>query len=103
MISFYDLQNLKSNFLKFRLESDVGGEQDLLLVTGGLGPFPFDIVEAFDGKMWRKSPDLKLPVPTYLHCLVRLNETGFLMIGGTTSFDRAVNKTYFYDSLFNEW
>ncbi len=84
-------------------ESESGGEQDLLLITGGLGPVPFDIVEAFDGKTWRKSPELKLPGPIYLHCIVRLNETGFLMIGGNSPYGYSTNQTYVYDSLFNTW
>lgn len=80
-------------------------KNDLWLLTGGLagGVTPVNRVETFDGQSWKSNAVKSLPIPVYLHCLVRLNDTILFSIGGTTPVDSASGATYAYDNDDNTW
>ena len=84
-------------------------EEDILLITGGRngrnGRNASSTVESFDGKIWSRNVFAHLPTPISDHCLVKINNTMLLQIGGTldTSYSGATANTYFFDILMNMW
>jgi hypothetical protein len=74
-----------------------------LWVTGGLAthsPPPLQTTELVQLNGTRPGPDL--PIPLARHCVVALNSTTFLVIGGYTSF-RVTNAVYYYRFDTNRW
>ena len=79
-----------------------GGE--VILVTGGAdftdnGHVITNGMEWYDGKKWQDGA--RMPISLYLHCMVKLNETHVLAIGGYSGY--AVDMTYYYDAYLNQW
>ena len=54
-------------------------------------------VESYDGTSWSSLPNL--PSPLYDHCMVAVNETVLLSIGGFP----LTTKTFFYNAELNQW
>ena len=73
------------------------GDDDMLWLTGGRGQ---PTSELLVGGLFRPGPEL--PMDNFLHCLVRVNETHYLMIGGRTN-GRTTDKVFFYDWPNQQW
>ena len=71
------------------------------VMSGGFNSNGFlSNVEAFNGETWSSLPNL--PSPVYGHCMVAINDTVLLSMGGYTS-QGYISKTYFFNSEMNEW
>jgi len=61
-----------------------------------------DIVESFDGKTWQMIESL--PKPVGEHCMVAINESVLLSIGGYNDGTKIrTSETHFYDFITNTW
>ncbi len=61
-----------------------------------------DIVESFDGNTWQMMKSL--PKPVGEHCMVAINESVLLSIGGfNDGTKKETSKTHFYDFITNTW
>jgi hypothetical protein len=81
-------------------------DDDILLITGGYdGSKVLSTVESFDGKVWNQTMFADLPTTIQGHCMVKINNTMLLQIGGTidNSYDGTTDKTYFFDIIQNKW
>ena len=86
-------------------------EKEVLMITGG-----FDLgtvlksVESFDGTDWEQGQLSVLPRGVLEHCLVKINSTTLLLVGGAEFNGNSnpgstthVSATYFYDVNENQW
>jgi hypothetical protein len=81
-------------------------DDDILLITGGRkGGSVFSTVESFDGNLWNQTMFADLPTTIGFHCMVKINNTMLLQIGGTIDgyYSGTTDKTYFFDIILNEW
>ena len=79
--------------------------EEVFLVTGGYIDFvPLDFVEGFNGIDWDQERFSDLLQPVFEHCLVKINSTTLLSIGGAEgSVYDSVPNTYFYNVQDNQW
>ncbi len=77
--------------------------EDLLVVAGGYryGSGHLSSVESFDGNVWNDQKIADLPQPVWTQCLVKLNDSSLLSIGGFNGIFQ--DSTFFYDGLSNSW
>ncbi len=81
-------------------------DDDILLITGGYdGSKVLSTVESFDGNVWSQTMFADLPSTIDGHCMVKINNTMLLQIGGTidASYAGTTDKTYFFDIIKNKW
>jgi hypothetical protein len=80
---------------------------DILLVAGGRNDVStaLSTVESFDGNVWNQTIFADLLTSIQGHCMVKINNTMLLQIGGTidNSYPGTTDKTYFFDIILNEW
>ena len=76
-----------------------------LLVAGGYNGEAMPSVEAFDGSEWTVGRYPDLPKPVSDHCLVRINETLLLSIGGTNTrlASGVTGSTHILDIDLSRW
>ena len=79
--------------------------EEVMLVTGGAdftdnGYNLTSSVEWYDGQQWQYGA--YMPITVYLHCMVKLNKTHVLAIGGYSGAN-VVDITYYYDAYLNQW
>ena len=67
------------------------------VIAGGYNSGELSNVETYDGTFWHSLPDL--PAPKYAPCLVAINETVLLSIGG----EPLTTETFFYNAELNQW
>ena len=84
------------------------GKREVMVVAGGLYEYKSSVkqdVELFDGGQWVNDKVAQMPVPLYRHCLVKLNDTQLLAVGGRISHgtDNQTGNSYFYNALENKW
>ena len=60
-------------------------------------------VEAFDGVSWSKSSISGMPVSLWEQCLVKINTTTVLSVGGVTDRGQVSRETFFYDLISDNW
>jgi hypothetical protein len=84
------------------------GKKEVMIVAGGFNEFSKSIikdVEVFDGDRWFNDKVAPMPKPVYRSCLVKLNDTHLISVGGRTTYP-SINQTrssYFYNALDNKW
>ncbi len=81
-------------------------EDDILLITGGYdGSTPLSTVESFDGNVWNQTMFADLPTTIDGHCMVKINNTMLLQIGGAVNnyYSGTTENTYFFDIIQNKW
>jgi hypothetical protein len=81
-------------------------DDDILLITGGYDrSTTLSTVESFDGNLWNQTMFADLPTTIGLHCMVKINNTMLLQIGGTIDniYPGTTDKTYFFDIIQNKW
>jgi hypothetical protein len=80
-------------------------EDDILLITGGYDGSVFSTVESFDGNVWNQTMFADLPTTIDAHCMVKINNTMLLQIGGTVdiTYPGTTENTYFLDIIQNKW
>jgi len=79
-------------------------EEKILIVAGGFfAEKYFDSVESFDGMSWNSQQIASLPKPIYGHCIVKVNSSTLLSIGGSAKLELAIKNTYFYNAIGNQW
>jgi len=81
-------------------------EEDIIIITGGI--FDGNVlssVESFDGQIWSQARFPALPNTLHSHCMVKINSSMLLLIGGVLQYapDDASSSTYFFDVLNNQW
>jgi hypothetical protein len=81
-------------------------EDDILFITGGReGSTTLSTVESFDGNVWNQTMFADLPSTIQFHCMVKINNTMLLQIGGTIdNFESGTTEnTYFFDIIQDKW
>ena len=82
------------------------GEQ-IMLVTGGTNVKnnPLKSVESYNGHFWNQLDYVDLPMQSFDHCSVRINDSLLLVIGGlrVNYYASASAKTYFFNVHSNKW
>ena len=82
------------------------GEELLIIAGGSSGSGQYGnikSVEAFDGNIWSLEKVSPLPTNVGEHCMVRINESTLLSIGGYGSNMGYSALTYFYNSNSDTW
>ncbi len=83
-------------------------EEEVLMITGGEKEWatPLKSVESYDGTDWEQGQVSVLPRGVWEHCLVKINSTTLLLIGGSETSggpSSPVSATHFYDVNENQW
>jgi hypothetical protein len=80
-------------------------ETNIILVTGGHNGSLVSTVESYDGKQWNQTMFVQLPEAVFYHCLVKINNTMLLQMGGSHGGGAAggTKNTYFFDTVQNKW
>jgi hypothetical protein len=81
-------------------------DDDIIFITGGReGSTTLSTVESFDGNVWNQTMFDDLPTSIDFHCMVKINNTMLLQIGGSIDgyYLGTTDKTYFFDIIRNEW
>ena len=81
------------------------GEDDILFITGGGNYNVLSSVESFDGNQWNQTMFASLPTTIMQHCMVKINNTMLMQIGGTVDnyVSGTTGNTYFLDIIQNKW
>jgi len=84
-------------------ESPYSSKGRSLFVTGGENEFGnvTKSAEFLLGNKWEIKPDM--PGDLYLHCMVFLNSTIAMVIGGWNSHRVSLNATFFYNAATEKW
>jgi len=84
-----------------------GNGEEFLIVAGGSNGSGLygnvKSVEAFDGKEWSLEKVSPLPTSVGHHCMVKINDSSLLSIGGYQNLAKWTSETNFYDSINNNW
>ena len=76
--------------------------EEMILIVGGRNEEQyFSNTESFDGREWKVGVVADLPRPAKQHCVVKINETTLMSMGGIDA--RNVKETYLYNSVDNKW
>jgi hypothetical protein len=77
--------------------------KDVLFIAGGYFNYTtLDSTETFDGIVWNSEETENLPIPLQFPCLVKVNSSTLLSIGGRGRTDFLRN-TFFYNLQLNKW
>ena len=81
--------------------------KEVFFMAGGYGNGLLNITQTFDGKNWNSQQTENLPEPVWEHCIVKINSSTLLSIGGKEyEYSLAAypsNNTYFYNVQANKW
>ena len=78
--------------------------KDLLFISGGsYKTREIKIVETFDGKVWNILPNDNLHKSVAGHCIVKINSSTLMSIGGLDKKYRHVMNTYLFIAQVNKW
>ena len=72
------------------------------MINGGKNGNQLSSVESYDGKSWDQKRFANLPEVLSQHCMVKINDSMLMSIGGLAN-SRASGNTYFFDVLKNTW
>jgi hypothetical protein len=89
-------------YAKSAITTHSEGKEVLIFAGGYYNNTYFDSVESFDGTSWDSQQIANLPKPLEEHCIVKVNSSTLLSIGGFGGLGW-VNNTYFYSALENKW
>ena len=80
-------------------------ENDIIIITGGFNWDVLSEVDSFNGKFWDQTMFAALPETIFGHCMVKINNSMLLSIGGLikNTPSAASSNTYFFDVLNNQW
>jgi hypothetical protein len=81
-------------------------EKEVLMITGGRDESGvLKSVESFDGTHWEQGQLPELSNEVHLHCLIKINATTLLLIGGIeTLYENGTTaKTHFFHTDKNQW
>jgi hypothetical protein len=82
-------------------------KEEVLMITGGYDePTVFNSVEFFYGTDWEHGQLSDLPRGVWQHCLVKINSTTLILIGGSETSggtSSPVSATHFYNVKENQW
>lgn len=78
--------------------------EEIIYVAGGVGlrGNPLSSVEAYNGNFWNQLDYASMPRPSFYHCLVKINSSLLLVIGGVSN-NQYSSATYFYSVRSNIW
>jgi len=80
------------------------GKEILLIIGGATRSSILSTVELFDGDTWNLNVIAKMPQAIAGHCVVKINETTLMVIGGAIHIISGfTNHTYFYNLINNQW
>ena len=77
------------------------GKNTFVIAGGSSGIVDSSKVESFDGETWNSLPNLTSQLSG--HCMVAINDTVLLSMGGFKYPELTNYKTYFFNSELNEW
>jgi hypothetical protein len=81
-------------------------DDNILLITGGRKEGSvLSTVESFDGNLWNQTMFSDLPTTIDGHCMVKINNTMLLQIGGSIDgyYSGTTENTYFLNIIQNKW
>lgn len=85
----------------------IDDKKEVLVIAGGVDETEtetFRKVETFDGIVWGNQSIANLPEAVSYSCMVKINSSRLLSIGGLgKSLNSYSGKTYFYDLRSNKW
>ena len=93
-----------SGFVSF--SSTLDDDDDVLFIAGGSNEGKLlSTVETFDGNDWSQELFSDLTEPVMLQCLVKINDSMLMQIGGTLDNNPsgATSTTYFFNTIENIW
>jgi hypothetical protein len=77
---------------------------DILMISGGTDLANINsLVESYDGKSWDQRRIATMPELVPQHCLVKINDSMLMSIGGIEALTSWTPKTYFLDINKNIW
>ena len=72
------------------------GIKQIFYISGGLDGYePQSSTEVWDGESWRN--DVRLPIPVYDHCLVKINSTHYFLTGGQFDISNFSRLSFIFD------
>jgi len=75
---------------------------EIFLITGGaINLHEASTVQSYNGSSWNKDNNAVLPLSIWLHCLVKINDSTLLMIGGRSG--SITENTFFFDIGETKW
>jgi hypothetical protein len=77
-------------------------EEDIIFVSGGSNGIGLSSVETYDGESWDQNRFANMPAVVSHHCLVKINDSMLMSIGGLIN-GRSIGNTYFFDVMKNTW
>jgi hypothetical protein len=88
----------------FSMSSFIHQNQNKLITTGGYDLYQhFATVEYFDGKKWTIDKNSQLLEAIAGHCMVKLNSSFLMLIGGEKKYLQSTTKTWFFNTLTGHW
>jgi hypothetical protein len=76
-------------------------QEEVLMITGGQNSNTLKSAESFNGTDWEQLMFSDMLQPAWLHCIVKINLTTLLLVGGFNTGTMA--NTYFYQLKENAW
>jgi uncharacterized Fe-S cluster-containing protein len=79
--------------------------EEVMVVSGGSYETAGDLVsvEAFDGKSWSLDKVAQLPRKVSKHCMIKVDDSVLMTIGGVEFSNGITNSSNFYDRNTNSW
>ena len=74
--------------------SATGSENDEIMFVAGGAPYTSS-VESFDGKIWNQTIYANMPTPTFGGCMVKINSSMLMSIGGVTASELRKETLFF--------
>jgi len=75
---------------------------EILLITGGFSKNEAEAtVQSYNGNSWNQDNNHVLPLPNWQHCLIKINDSTLLMIGGESG--SITSKTFFFHIGETKW
>ncbi len=76
--------------------------ESVLIITGGYYGRQLNTIETFDGTTRKSQLNDFLPQPVYEHCIIQVDSSTLISIGGKTD-SNYVGKTYLFNAKVNKW
>jgi len=77
--------------------------EEIFLIAGGYDNQIIGTVQSYNEGSWSKDSFNDLPEPTWEQCLVKIDNSVLLMIGGWEFSNTITNKTFFFHTDENRW
>jgi len=95
---------LNCTYLSSSATFTLPNKEEILFLTGGSSDRQeIPTVQSYNGSYWSKEMFSDLSEPNWKHCLVKINNSLLLLIGGHTPENPATGNTFFFHIDENKW